>query len=74
MEKDKDVINVITNGYSKKERIYIALSAAAVITIAALAFFAGFFLPKPIGAVNISLNAYEKKTVHILTHLTHTLP
>lgn len=61
MEKDKDVINVITNGYSKKERIYIALSAAAVITIAALAFFAGFFLPKPIGAINISLNAYEKK-------------
>lgn len=57
MEKDKDIITVITDS----RRPYIITAAAAAVLIAAASFFAGFFIPKPIAAVNMKLSHYEKK-------------
>lgn len=57
MEKDRDIITVITDS----RRPYIITAAAAAVLIAASAFFAGFLIPKPIAAVNMKLSSYEKK-------------
>lgn len=57
MEKDKDIITVITDS----RRPYIIISLALAVLVLTASFFAGFFIPKPIAAVNMKLNAYEKK-------------
>lgn len=59
MEKDKDIISVITDdGVS---RMYIAISIGLAVCIAVTAFFAGFFIPKPASAVNSRLDTYKTK-------------
>lgn len=66
MEKDKDIITVIADD-SRPYRIIAVLTAAVVI---AALFFAGFFIPKPISAINMRLDAYEKKDKAYLEALT----
>lgn len=57
MDREKDIIKVIADD-SRLYRYAAVITAAVVI---AAAFFAGFLIPKPIGAVTMRLNAYEKK-------------
>lgn len=57
MDKDKDIITVITDS----RRPYIIISAVLAAFILTASFFAGFFIPKPIAAVNMKLSSYEKK-------------
>lgn len=59
MEKDKDIIEVIAD--DGVNRMYIIISAALAVCIAAMAFFAGFFIPKPASAVNARLDTYKTK-------------